>query len=80
MYDLPVSCFMLFLLPPQPVFMTALATVLADVSKSQVARMAAGLQLKNCLTAKSPEVRLQYQQTWLMLEAPVRQHVKEMVS
>ena len=61
-------------------FLTALATELADVSKSEIARMAAGLQLKNYLTSKNPEIRMQYQQAWLSFDPSVRQHIKTLVS
>lgn len=54
-------------------------TELADATKSQVARMAAGLQLKNQLTSKDAAVRLQYQQRWLSLDEAVKSHVKNMV-
>lgn len=64
----------------QPLFLNALALELANVSKSAVARMAAGLQLKNYLTAKDPEVRLQYQQRWLAMDAPIKLQVKTLVS
>ena len=63
----------------QAAFLTALANELADVGKSEIARMAAGLQLKNYLTAKTPEVRLQYQQAWLSFDPTVRQNIKLMV-
>ena len=58
----------------------ALVNELADGGKSQVARMAAGLQLKNQLTSKDPAVRLQYQQRWIALDDNVKNHVKAMVS
>ena len=54
-------------------------TELADATKSQIARMAAGLQLKNQLTSKDATVRLQYQQRWLSLDEGVKTHVKNMV-
>lgn len=57
----------------------ALVNELADGGKSQVARMAAGLQLKNQLTSKDPSVRLQYQQRWIALDEKVKAHVKTMV-
>lgn len=65
---------------PQPGFLTALSRELADVGKSQVARMAAGLQLKNYLTSKAPEVRQQYQQMWLSFDPQVRLGIKSLVS
>lgn len=50
------------------------------MSKSQVARMAAGLQLKNYLTSKAPEVRLEYQRIWLSFDSQVRLAIKSLVS
>ncbi|EDO44158.1 predicted protein [Nematostella vectensis] len=61
-----------------PQFLLVLVNELADGSKSQVARMAAGLQLKNQLTSKDDIVRAQYQQRWLGLDKEVRDHVKKM--
>lgn len=61
-----------------PQFLVALVTELADATKSQIARMAAGLQLKNQLTSKDATVRLQYQQRWLSLDEGVKTHVKNM--
>ena len=57
----------------------ALVNELSDGSKSQVARMAAGLQLKNQLTSKDPTVRMQYQQRWIGLDEAIKTHVKTMV-
>ncbi|XP_068752252.1 importin subunit beta-1-like [Montipora capricornis] len=62
-----------------PQFLVALVNELADGGKSQVARMAAGLQLKNYLTSKDPTIRMQYQQRWLTLDDQVKLHVKQMV-
>ena len=42
--------------------------------------MAAGLQLKNYLTSKNLEIRMQYHQAWLSFDPSVRQHIKTMVS
>ena len=42
--------------------------------------MAAGLQLKNYLTSKTPEVKIQCQQRWLSMEPPVRDAIKAIVS
>lgn len=61
------------------VFLSALAAVLADVSKSQAARSAAGLQLKNYLTSKDSEVKRNYQIRWLSFDESVRQHIKNLV-
>ena len=60
--------------------MVALSTELADVGKSATSRMAAGLQLKNYLTSKNPEVRLQRQQAWYSLDHELRAYVKNLVS
>ncbi|XP_015748032.1 PREDICTED: importin subunit beta-1-like [Acropora digitifera] len=62
-----------------PQFIVALVNELADGGKSQVARMAAGLQLKNALTSKDPIIRKQHQQRWLALDEQVKLHVKQMV-
>ena len=42
--------------------------------------MAAGLQLKNYLTSKTPEVKLQYQLRWLSIDMAVRAEIKSIVS
>lgn len=63
----------------QPQFLVALVNVLGDATKSQVARMAAGLQLKNQLTSKDASVRLQYQQRWMALDGEVKSVIREMV-
>ncbi|XP_019853838.1 PREDICTED: importin subunit beta-1 isoform X2 [Amphimedon queenslandica] len=60
-------------------FLKLLATELADVSKSVVSRMAAGLQLKNYLTSKDPDFKLQYQQRWLSFPLDERQGIKHLV-
>lgn len=62
-----------------PQFLAALVNELADGGKSQVARMAAGLQLKNQLTSKDPTVRMQYQQRWISLSDELKNHVKTRV-
>ena len=63
----------------QAEFLTALSSELADVNKTQTARMAAGLQLKNYLTSKNLAVRLQYQQAWLSFDPSVRLTIKNNV-
>ena len=45
-----------------------------------MARVAAGLQLKNHLTSKDAAVRFQHQQQWSSFDAAVRQEIKTMVS
>ena len=64
----------------QPGFLVALAAVLADVSKSEGARMAAGLQFKNYLTSKDADVKVKYQVQWMSMDAAVRTHIKSLVS
>lgn len=57
-----------------------LSDVLVAGGNSQVARMAAGLQLKNHLTSKDPTLKLQYQQRWLALPEDIRLYIKKNVS
>ena len=42
--------------------------------------MAAGLQLKNYLTSKDPEIKLQYQQRWLSFPSEETVAIKHLVS
>ncbi|XP_019637100.1 PREDICTED: importin subunit beta-1-like isoform X3 [Branchiostoma belcheri] len=62
-----------------PQFILALSKVLADPGNSQVARMAAGLQLKNQLTSKDPTMQVQYQQRWLSMDMNIRAEIKNNV-
>ena len=50
------------------------------MNKSVVARTAAGLQLKNYLTSKDADVKLQFQQRWLSLPMESRTEIKTYVS
>lgn len=59
-----------------PGFLKALSDVLVNVNNDQIARTAAGLQLKNALTSKDADIRTQYQLRWLSLPEDVRNHVK----
>ncbi|XP_014663042.1 PREDICTED: importin subunit beta-1-like [Priapulus caudatus] len=59
-----------------PEFLKGLSEVLKHGGNSPVARMAAGLQLKNNLTSKDAAVKLQYQQRWLSFAEDVRAYVK----
>lgn len=54
--------------------------MLANPGNSQVARVAAGLQIKNSLTSKDPDIKAQYQQRWLAIDANARREVKNFVS
>ncbi|XP_065834901.1 importin subunit beta-like [Oscarella lobularis] len=60
-------------------FLNSLADALASVERSDVVRMAAGLQFKNYITAKDPALKLQYQQRWLSIDAEVRSQIKAKV-
>lgn len=57
-----------------------LSDVLVQAGNSQVARMAAGLQLKNHLTSKDMALRQKYQQQWLHLPEDIQLYVKKNVS
>ncbi|XP_012229589.1 importin subunit beta-1 isoform X1 [Linepithema humile] len=58
-------------------FVQRLSAVLVTVGASPVARMAAGLQLKNQLTSKDPEMKFQYQQRWLTIPTETREYIKK---
>ncbi|CAG9767611.1 unnamed protein product [Ceutorhynchus assimilis] len=60
-------------------FIKTLSDVLRHGGNSSVARMAAGLQLKNQLTAKDLSMKDQYQQRWLAFPADVRTYIKKNV-
>uniref|UniRef100_A0A3B3TBZ1 Karyopherin (importin) beta 1 n=1 Tax=Paramormyrops kingsleyae TaxID=1676925 RepID=A0A3B3TBZ1_9TELE len=62
-----------------PTFLVELSKVLANPGNSQVARVAAGLQVKNSLTSKDPDVKAQYQQRWLAIDSNARQEIKSYV-
>lgn len=64
---------------PQPTFLVELSKVLANPGNTQVARVAAGLQVKNSLTSKDPDVKTQYQQRWLAIDASFRCEIKNYV-
>lgn len=63
-----------------PEFIKTLSDILRHGGNSPVARMAAGLQLKNQLTSKDPNIKLQYQQQWLSFSEEIRNYVKKNVS
>lgn len=62
-----------------PMFMKALANALHNCGNSDVVRLAAGLQLKNCLTAKDHERKTALQQMWLSFPDTLREEIKTMV-
>lgn len=53
--------------------------MLANPGNTQVARVAAGLQVKNSLTSKDPDVKTQYQQRWLAIDVSFRCEIKNYV-
>ncbi|XP_036794055.1 importin subunit beta-1 isoform X1 [Oncorhynchus mykiss] len=62
-----------------PTFLVELSKVLANPGNTQVARVAAGLQVKNSLTSKDPDVKTRYQQRWLAIDANARREIKNFV-
>lgn len=54
-----------------------MSIVLADSKNSPVARQAAGLQLKNCLTVRNVSLKEEYQRRWLALPVKTRNAVRE---
>ncbi|KAM7352018.1 importin subunit beta Fs(2)Ket [Cochliomyia hominivorax] len=60
-----------------PEFLKALSDILVTVNNSPVARMAAGLQLKNHLTSKDETINLQYQQRWHQFPEETREYIKK---
>ncbi|GFS31240.1 importin subunit beta-1 [Nephila pilipes] len=62
-----------------PEFLKSLSNVLQHASNTPVARMAAGLQLKNALTSKDPDLRVKYQERWLKFPVDVRSFIKQNV-
>lgn len=61
-------------------FIKTLSDILRHGGNSSVARMAAGLQLKNQLTSKDPNIKALYQQRWLAYPEDVRNYIKKNVS
>ncbi|KAI9564565.1 hypothetical protein GHT06_008304 [Daphnia sinensis] len=58
-------------------FISDMSIVLADSKNSPVARQAAGLQLKNCLTVKNVSLKKEYQKRWLSLPLKTRKAIRE---
>lgn len=58
-------------------FIQRLSGVLVTAAASPVARMAAGLQLKNQLTSKDGQLKYQYQQRWLQIPVETREFIKK---
>ncbi|XP_034670181.1 importin subunit beta [Drosophila subobscura] len=59
-----------------PEFLKALSEILVNTTNSAVARMAAGLQLKNHLTSKDENVRQQHQERWHQFPNEIRELIK----
>lgn len=63
-----------------PEFIKTLSDILRHGGNSPVARMAAGLQLKNQLTSKDPNIKATYQARWLGFLEEIRTYIKQNVS
>ena len=63
-----------------PEFVKTLSDILRHGGNSPVARMAAGLQLKNQLTSKDQNIRTTYQHRWLAFPEEIRNYIKNNVS
>lgn len=63
-----------------PEFIKTLSDILRHGGNSPVARMAAGLQLKNQLTSKDQTIKAQYQARWLSFPEEIRNYIKQNVS
>ncbi|KAK3747939.1 hypothetical protein RRG08_041776 [Elysia crispata] len=62
-----------------PDLLTSLSNVLKHGGNSPVARMQAGLQLKNALYSKDNVIKLQHQQRWLHFPQHIRDLIKQNV-
>eukprot|EP00761_Pharyngomonas_kirbyi_P012905 gb/GECH01012932.1/.p1 GENE.gb/GECH01012932.1/~~gb/GECH01012932.1/.p1 ORF type:complete len:852 (+),score=208.52 gb/GECH01012932.1/:1-2556(+) len=62
-----------------PMFLGKLVVELADESKPQDARQAAGLILKNTMTSKSDEMQEELSRQWINLEDQTKQQIKTTV-
>ncbi|XP_044737597.1 importin subunit beta isoform X1 [Chrysoperla carnea] len=60
-----------------PEFLKTLSDILRHGGNSQVARMAAGLQLKNQLTSKDPATKQLYQDRWRAIPEDSRSYIKK---
>ena len=63
----------------QALLMLSLANELANEVRDLMIRQLAGIQLKNCLTAKAADVVAQKQAAWLAIGAPERSQIKTTV-
>lgn len=63
-----------------PGFLRALSEIIVQPQYSDVARMAAGLQLKNHLTSKDANTKREYTERWLQFPTDIREYIKDNVS
>jgi len=63
----------------QPELLKQLSDVLKHGGNSSVARMQAGIQLKNALYSKDTTIRTQHQQRWMQFPADLRAYIKNNV-
>ena len=63
----------------QPEYVKVLSDVLHHGSNSSVARMAAGIQLKNTLASNDAKVKTEYQRRWLAFPQETRAYIKNNV-
>lgn len=62
-----------------PEFLKALSDIIVQQQYSDVARMAAGLQLKNHLTSKDANTKREYTERWLQFPPDIREYIKNNV-
>ncbi|XP_066915585.1 importin subunit beta-1-like [Clytia hemisphaerica] len=62
-----------------PQFVDCLSSLLSNASEPSEVRQAAGIQLKNCLVAKSASLKQGYHERWFNLEEQIRNKVKAQV-
>jgi len=60
-------------------FLIELSRVLAEPTNSKVSRQAAGLQVKNYVTSKDDNVKVQYQERWRGLDQSTKNEVKGLI-
>lgn len=58
-------------------YIKTLSEILSHGANTSVVRMAAGLQLKNCLTSKDLDKKQEYQKRWLTIPLQMRAYIKE---
>lgn len=63
----------------QPELLKQLSDVLKHGGNSPIARMQAGIQLKNALYSKDANILDQYRQRWLQFPEDIRAYIKQNV-